>query len=69
MISLIFLRVMLYSQTFLQHFYKLFWLQILIGSHMDPPLTSFFLLTSNHLLHQIIYKKICSASIFLILVI
>ena len=37
---------------------------------MDPPLTSFFLLTSNHLSYQyFIKKKTCNSNIFLNLVI
>ena len=65
-IPLIILRVMLYLQTFLQHFYNLFWQQIFIGLHIGPSLTSFFYLL---LITSVFYKKVYNSSIFLILVI
>ena len=43
---------MLQQQTILQYFYKRLLWPTLIGFHLGPPLTSFFLFTNNHSPHQ-----------------
>ena len=47
-------RVMLQTQTILQHFYKLFCGQLFIGSYLDPAITSLFLITNNHVHQQFV---------------